>query len=62
VTVGSIAGTGNVHVSQTQVTSSITIPANATPGPQTISVTFAGPPNNPTATVTYTLTAALTIN
>lgn len=62
VTVGTITGTSNVHVSQTQVTSSITIPANATTGAQTVSVVFPGPPNNPTQTVTYTLTGGFTIN
>ena len=61
VTVGTITGTSNVHVSQTQVTSSITIPANAT-GPQTVTVVFPGPPGNPTQTVTYTLTGGFTIN
>jgi hypothetical protein len=62
VTVGTITGTSNVHVSQTQVTSSITIPANASTGPQTVSVVFPGPPGNPTQTVTYTLTGGFTIN
>lgn len=62
VTVGSIAGTGNVHVSQTQVTSSITIPPGAAVGPQTVTVVFPGPPGNPTATVTYTLPNGFTIN
>ncbi|MDB6058700.1 MAG: hypothetical protein JWO95_2544 [Verrucomicrobiales bacterium] len=61
VTVGTITGTSNVHVSQTQVTTSITIPANATPGAQTVTVVFPGPPGNPTATVTYTLPAGFTI-
>jgi hypothetical protein len=54
-------GANNVHVSQTQVTSSIVIPANATIGPQTVSVVFPGPPDNPTQTVTYTLTNSFTI-
>jgi hypothetical protein len=62
VTVGTITGTSNVHVSQTQVTSSIAIPANATTGPQTVSVVFPGPPENPTQTVTYTLTNSFIIN
>jgi hypothetical protein len=62
VTVGTITGTSNTHVSSTQVTSSITIPANATTGAQTVTVVFPGPPNNPTATVTYTLTGGFTIN
>lgn len=62
VTVGTITGTGSVHVSQTQVTSTITIPAGAATGAQTISVTFPGPPDNPGATVTYTLPNGFTIN
>jgi hypothetical protein len=62
VTVGTITGTSNVHVSQTQVTSSITIPANAATGAQTVSVVFPGPPSNPSQTVTYTLTGGFTIN
>ncbi len=62
VTVGSIAGAGNVHVSQTVVTSSITIPSNATPGPQTVTVVFPGPPGDPTDTVSFTLSNGFTIN
>jgi hypothetical protein len=61
VTVGTITGVNNVHVSQTQVTSSITIPGNAS-GPQTVTVVFPGPPANPTQTVTYTLVDGFTIN
>ncbi|MDB6024039.1 MAG: hypothetical protein JWM68_262 [Verrucomicrobiales bacterium] len=61
VTVGSITGSSNVHVSPTQVTSSITIPANATTGAQTVTVIFPGPPDNPTATVTYTLPSGFTV-
>lgn len=55
VTIGAIAGTGRVHVSQTQVTASFSIPAGTAPGPQTVTIVFPGPPANPTATVTYTL-------
>jgi hypothetical protein len=62
VTVGTITGTSNVHVSQTQATSSITIPANATTGAQTVTIVFPGPPDNPTAIVTYTLANGFTIN
>ena len=62
VTVGTIPGASNVHVSQVQVTSSITIPAGAATGPQTVTVIFPGPPGNPTATVTYTLPNGFTIN
>jgi hypothetical protein len=61
VMVGTITGTSDVHVSQTQVTSSITIPSNASTGAQTVSVTFPGPPNDPTNTVTYTLAGGFTI-
>jgi hypothetical protein len=62
VTVGAIVGGSNTHVSQTQVTSSITIPAGAATGPQTVTVVFPGPPGNPGATVTYTLANGFTIN
>jgi hypothetical protein len=62
VTVGSINGISHSHVSQTQVTSSITIPGGTTPGPVTVSVTFPGPPDNPSSTVTYTLPNGFTIN
>ena len=62
VTVGTISGTSNTHVSQTQVTSSIMIPANASTGAQAVSVVFPGPPNNPSATVTYTLSNGFTIH
>ena len=55
VTVGTITGTNNVHVSSTQVTSGIFIPGGANPGPQTVTVVFPGPPNDPTNTKTYTL-------
>ena len=61
VTVGSINGTSLNHVSQTQVTASISIPGGATPGPVAVSVTFPGPPENPSQTVTYTLTNGFTI-
>jgi hypothetical protein len=62
VTVGTITGASNVHVSQTQVTSSITIPANASTGAQTVTVVFPGPPNNPSQTVSFTLVNGFTIN
>jgi YHYH protein len=61
VTVGTITGTGNVHVSQTQVTSTITIPAGAATGPQTVTVVFPGAPPNPTVTESYTLANGFTI-
>ncbi len=61
VTVGSIAGTSLNHVSSTQVSASITIPANAATGPQTVTVVFPGPPQNPTQTVTNTLINGFTI-
>lgn len=62
ITVGSITGTSNDHVSQTEVTTSITIPSNATPGAQTVTVTFPGPPDDPSDTVSYTLVNGFTIN
>jgi hypothetical protein len=60
VTVGAINGASNVHVSQTQVTSSITIPAGAATGSQTVTVTFPPPPGQVTNTV-YTLPNGFTI-
>jgi hypothetical protein len=62
VTVGSITGTSDNHVSQTEVTTQITIPSNSATGAQTVSVVFPGPPGNPNQTVTYTLTGGFTIN
>ena len=62
VTVGSLTGAANAHVSQTVVTTRITIPAGAAPGPQTVTVVFPGPPNNPTQTVTYNLPNGFVIN
>ncbi len=62
VSVGNILGTGNVHVSQTRVTSTITIPANAATGAQTVTVVFPGPPQNQGTTETYTLANGFTIN
>jgi hypothetical protein len=61
VTVGTITGSSNTHVSQTEVTSSITIPANATPGAVTVTVIFPGPQTDPSMTVTYTLANGFTI-
>ena len=62
VTVGSYSGTSLTHVSQTQVTASITLPSNATTGAQTVTVVFPGPPGNPSQTVTYTLANGFTVN
>lgn len=62
VTVGTITGSSNVHVSQTQVTSSIIVSSGAATGAQTVTVVFPGPPGNPTQTVTYTLAGGFTIN
>ncbi len=62
VTVGTIVGSNRIHVSQTQVTATISIAGGAATGPQTVTVVFPGPPENPTATVTYTLTNGFTIN
>ena len=62
VMVGTITGTNNVHVSSNEVTSSITIPGNASPSTQTVTVVFPGPPGDSTNVVTYTLTSGFTIN
>ena len=62
ITVGSITGSNNVHVSSTQVTSSITIPSNASTNAQTVTVVFPGPPDNPTNYFTCTLINGFTIN
>jgi YHYH protein len=62
VMVGSITGMTNTHVSQTEVTSSITIPSGASPGPQTVQVVFPGPPGDATNTVTYSLIGGFNIN
>lgn len=61
VTVGTITGTSNLHVSQTQVTTTLAIPAGASPGPQVVTVVFPGPPQNPGATETFTLSNGFTI-
>jgi hypothetical protein len=61
ITVGAITGTGNTHVSTSQVTTSITIPSNASTGAQTVTVVFPGPPDDPSDTVTYTLNGGFTI-
>jgi hypothetical protein len=61
VSVGGVAGTGNTHVSQTEVTSTISIPSGAATGAQTVSAVFPGPPSNPSQTVTFSLTSGFTI-
>ncbi len=61
VTVGTITGTGNFHVSQTSVTSSIALPAGTAVGTLDVSVKFPGPPENPAATETYTLAGGVTV-
>jgi hypothetical protein len=60
--VGDISGMENFHVSRTQVTSKINIPATAPAGAQTVKVVFPGPPDDPGQIVTYTLTNGFTIN
>jgi hypothetical protein len=55
VTVGTISATNLVHVSQAMVTCTLAIPAGAATGAQSVTVTFPGPPANPTQTVSYTL-------
>jgi hypothetical protein len=61
VSVGSVAGTGNTHVSMTEVTTSISIPSGAATGAQTVSVVFPGPMSNPSQTVTFSLVGGFTI-
>jgi len=61
VSVGSVGGTSNSHVSQTVVTSKISIASGAAPGAQTVSVVFPGPMSNPGQTVTFSLTSGFTI-
>lgn len=58
---GSIADTRATHLSATRVSAVFTIPANAAPGPQTVSVTFPGPQDNPNAALTLTLANGFTI-
>ncbi len=60
--IGTLTGMENIHVSRTQVTSRIAIPAAAVVGAQTVSVVFPGPPDDPARTVTYTLTNGFTID
>jgi len=62
VAIGSYAITGasNTHVSQTEVTSTFTIPDNL--NAQTVTVVFPGPPTDPSNTVTYTLPYGFTIH
>ena len=62
VMLGAITGTSNVHVSSNEVTSTIIIPGGTAPGPQTVNVTFPGPPGNASNTVTYTLVNGFNIN
>lgn len=62
VKLGTIPAAGNTHVSRTQVASRFLIPDNAANGPQTLSVTFPGPPDDPSQTVTYTIVNGFTIN
>lgn len=62
VTIGTVTGSGNVHVSQTQVTSTITIPVSTPPGLQTVTVVFPGPPGNTAQTLSYSLTDGFTID
>ncbi len=59
--IGTLTATGVVHVSQTQVRGTFAIPAGAAAGAQAVSVTFPGPPANPTQTITYTLADGFTI-
>jgi len=60
-TIGTIAGTGTARQSQYSMTSTFTIPLNATTGPQTVTVVFPGPPESPTDTRTFTLVNGFTV-
>ena len=62
VTLGNLTGTGNVHVSQTQVRSTFGVPKDAATGPQTVTVIFPGPPGMPGNTQSYQLVNGFTIN
>lgn len=55
---GSISGT-NLQRNGSTVTARFAIPANAPSGPQTVSVTFPGPPGQ--GSVTFSLANAVTI-
>lgn len=59
VSIGSNAGTSLTHVSATEVQATFNL-SGAT-GPQTVTVVFPGPPNNPTNYVTYTLANGFTV-
>ncbi|MFN7139012.1 MAG: hypothetical protein ACK4UN_06715, partial [Limisphaerales bacterium] len=62
VTIGSIPGTNVSRPTQYTIQATFNIPSGALTGPQTVTVVFPGPPDNPTNTVTYTLTNGFTIN
>ncbi len=62
IMIGSIPGTAVSRPSQYSIQATFAIPAGASPGAQTVSVVFPGPPDNPTQTVTYTLPNGFTVN
>jgi len=61
VKIGGIAASQPRHVSQNQVQVTVSIPANASPGAQAVTVAFPGPPFDRTSTVSYKLDNAFTI-
>jgi hypothetical protein len=61
LTIGAIKGINISRPSQYTINATFNIPSGATPGPQTVTVVFPGPPGNPGNTVTYTLTDGFTI-
>lgn len=62
VTLGSITATSLSRPTQYTIQATFALGSNATVGPQTVTVVFPGPPNNPTASVTYTLAGGFTIH
>jgi len=61
VTIGSSSCTSSTHISQTEVQATFDLSNSSATGAQTVSVTFPGPPNDPSDTVTYTLTNGFTV-
>lgn len=61
VTIGATSGINVSRPTRYIVQATFNLPSGAETGPQTVMVTFPGPPANPTATVTYTLTNGFTI-
>lgn len=64
VTGSTNGGSGSGGILSVSLTSGArgTIPGNATPAAQTVTIIFPGPPDAPTQTVTNTLASGLKIN